>query len=193
MNIASAPSKQKDHRNKTKKEIVNILSQLAFHSNAQSIRRGTAKAINDDELTNTNSSVQTFPVDQKTKKTSDNRKKESTVQSDGTTGLQLSMQNSIVNDVEITKISEQEFGRSSSDIRAESIVRNNIANADILSDLIDFEDRVKTSHALNELMKLSASVPSGLDLNCISLDQNDLSTIICHTLISNEHLIGLKE
>jgi hypothetical protein len=42
-------------------------------------------------------------------------------------------------------------------------------------------------------MKLSASVPSGLDLNSISLDQNDLSTIICHTLISNEHLIGLKE
>lgn len=70
---------------------------------------------------------------------------------------------------------------------------NNVTNADVLADLIDFEDRLKNYQQVNELMKLSASVPSGLDLNCITLDQNDLSTIICHTMISNEHLIGLKE
>ena len=58
---------------------------------------------------------------------------------------------------------------------------------------MDFEDRLKMEQNINDLMKLSASVPSGFDLNCTQLDQNDFSTIICHSLISNEHLIGLKE
>lgn len=65
---------------------------------------------------------------------------------------------------------DQDFSRTNSDIRTESIVKNNITNAEILSDLIDFEDRLKTHYHLNELMRLSASVPSGYDLNCIELD-----------------------
>lgn len=80
------------------------------------------------------------------------------------------MMSSVGPDVEIMKMSDQDFGRTNSDVRAESIVKNNIANADILSDLIDFEDRMKAHHPLNELMKVSASVPSGLDLNSIAVD-----------------------
>ena len=62
-----------------------------------------------------------------------------------------------------------------------------------VKNLIDFEERVKNEKSLNKLMLMSPSVPSGFDLNSTTLNQCDFSTIICQALISNEHLIGLKE
>ena len=64
--------------------------------------------------------------------------------------------------------------RTNSDIRTESgfgFVQNmSKPEMQNINDLVDFEDRLKAHANLNELMKLSASVPSGFDLNSVALD-----------------------
>jgi len=59
--------------------------------------------------------------------------------------------------------------------------------------LIDFEDRLKKHKSLLEFMKMSPAIPNGFDMNCAMVDENDFMTIICETLLSNDHLYGLKE
>ena len=60
-------------------------------------------------------------------------------------------------------------------------------------ELMDFEERLKKNESIEEFMKMSPSIPSGFDLNCCNVDVDDFSTIICQALISNDHIIGLKE
>ena len=59
--------------------------------------------------------------------------------------------------------------------------------------IFDFENRLKENALIKKFMSISPSIPCGFDLNCTNVDENDLSTIICQALLSNEHIIGLKE
>lgn len=43
---------------------------------------------------------------------------------------------------------------------------NQIPEIQNINDLVDLEDRLKAHTHINDLMKLSASVPSGFDMNC---------------------------
>lgn len=40
---------------------------------------------------------------------------------------------------------------------------------------------------------MSPSIPNGFDMNCTCVNVDDFSTIICQSLLSNDHLTGLKE
>ena len=55
------------------------------------------------------------------------------------------------------------------------------------------EELVKKEAAFRKFMELSPSVPNGFDMNSTNVNLNDFSTIICHCLLSNEHLLGLRE
>lgn len=57
----------------------------------------------------------------------------------------------------------------------------------------DFEERLKKNEHIKTFMKMSPSIPNGFDMNCTNVDVDDFSTIICQTLLSNDHILGLKE
>lgn len=63
----------------------------------------------------------------------------------------------------------------------------------VTSHLMSFEDRLKKKAAIKALMKMSASIPNGFDMDCTKVDENDFSTIICQAVLSNDYIYGLKE
>ena len=62
-----------------------------------------------------------------------------------------------------------------------------------VTDLMEFEERLKKNEIIKKFMSMSPSIPNGFDLNCTNVDDNDFSTIICQAMLSNDHIIGLKE
>jgi len=62
-----------------------------------------------------------------------------------------------------------------------------------IKEIIEFEERLKKNEALCQFMKMSPAIPNGFDMNCAMVDDNDFLTIICETLLSNDHLTGLRE
>jgi hypothetical protein len=63
----------------------------------------------------------------------------------------------------------------------------------ITSHLMSFEERLKKNATIKALMKMSASIPNGFDMDCTKVDENDFSTIICQAMLSNDYIYGLKE
>ena len=59
--------------------------------------------------------------------------------------------------------------------------------------MLIFEERLKKDENIKKLMQMSPSVPNGFNMNCTQMDEKDFSTIICQGILSNEHLLGLKE
>ena len=52
---------------------------------------------------------------------------------------------------------------------------------------------MKKNAAIKELMKMSPSIPNGFDMNCTMVNVDDFSTIISQALLSNDHIVGLRE
>lgn len=59
--------------------------------------------------------------------------------------------------------------------------------------MTEFEARLKKNAVIKKFMEMSPSIPNGFDMNCTKVDVDDFSTIICQTLLSNDHILGLKE
>lgn len=64
---------------------------------------------------------------------------------------------------------------------------------DAVTALTEFEERLKKHPSIKQFMKMSPSIPNGFDMNCTNVDVDDFSTVICQTLLSNDHILGLKE
>lgn len=62
-----------------------------------------------------------------------------------------------------------------------------------LIELLEFEERLKKNPTVEKFMEISPSIPNGFNMNCTNVNLDDFSTIICQALLSNEHLVGLKE
>ena len=62
-----------------------------------------------------------------------------------------------------------------------------------VTNLVHFEELLKSHEVFKELFKMSPSIPHGLDLNCTQVNLDDLSTIICQSMLSTAHIMGLKE
>lgn len=65
--------------------------------------------------------------------------------------------------------------------------------SDAVAALTEFEERLKKHPSIKQFMKMSPSIPNGFDMNCANVDVDDFSTVICQTLLSNDHILGLKE
>jgi hypothetical protein len=62
-----------------------------------------------------------------------------------------------------------------------------------ISDLVNFENNLKENQYIKSFMVMSPSIQNGFDMNCTTVDDKDYSAIITQALLSNDHLMGLRE
>lgn len=62
-----------------------------------------------------------------------------------------------------------------------------------IQDLVNFENNLKENIYIKNFMVMSPSIQNGFDMNCTTVDDKDYSAIITQALLSNEHVMGLKE
>jgi hypothetical protein len=48
-----------------------------------------------------------------------------------------------------------------------------------LMKLMDFEERLRQTKIVKDLLKMSPSIPDGFDMNCTNVNVDDFSTLIC--------------